>query len=188
MSNGTPWMRVSSGAYINLAEITPEDVSMFDVVAGLNNIRRCCGHGADRDPLTVLQHSMLVADLAYAATGSKRLGLHGQLHDAHEAYIGDTTTPVKTLTGYIEPVNVIRAVRDAFDLNDYGIRLIKPYDTLALDIERKSLWTYNKADDKYWPPVEGGLTEQEAEAMFDEYASKTAEDFYLMIQQWEEPA
>lgn len=164
-----PWMRVSSGKHVNLAEFSVGDVDLEDVITALSNIKRCNGHGDRREPLSVLQHSMLVCDLAHEFTGSHKLALAGLLHDAHEAYIGDTTSPVKTLTGFIEPCLIVNAVRQRLGTDAEDCRMIKQYDLAALEIEWKSQWPYSKEAEQYWPPVVLHIGEREALRKFDQY-------------------
>lgn len=177
-----PWMRVSSGRYLDLAQFDVSDVDLIDVMTALNEIKRCNGHGARRSPLTVLQHSLLVCDILYEWTGCKDTALAGLLHDAHEAYIGDTTSPVKTLTGFIEPEEIIVAVRQAMHWNyptDYAP--ILKADLAALEIERKAQWVYHPNDEMYWPEQVLFISEDSALARFDDYQTygiKAFEDAY----------
>lgn len=63
--------------------------SLFDIAVGLARIPRWCG--ATKKFFSVLQHSMVVADLL-----PKPLGIHGLLHDAEECVTEDLPGPIKT--------------------------------------------------------------------------------------------
>lgn len=79
---------VYSGALVDLLNPRIDDVHMLDVAVSLSRLARFIGHG--RSFYSVAQHSVFVADLLPAADR-----VHGLLHDAAEAYIGDLANPVK---------------------------------------------------------------------------------------------
>jgi len=73
------------------------------------------------------------------------LKLAGLLHDAHETYMGDITTPVKRagVSGTADIAAVLdRAIEEAFDLplGYLSNRLIKAADEAALCIEAQELF------------------------------------------------
>lgn len=72
-------------------QVTPDAgaPSLYDVAVGLARIPRWCG--ATKTFFTVLQHSMVVADLL-----PKKLEMHGLLHDAEESVTEDIPGPIKT--------------------------------------------------------------------------------------------
>jgi hypothetical protein len=57
----------------------------------VTGVQTCCSS----DLYSVAQHSVLVADLLLAQKQPAHVCLWGLLHDAHEAYLGDITTPAK---------------------------------------------------------------------------------------------
>lgn len=63
--------------------------SLFDIAVGLARVPRWCG--ATKKFFSVLQHSMVVADLLPRA-----LQIHGLLHDAEECVTEDFPGPIKT--------------------------------------------------------------------------------------------
>lgn len=69
-------------------EFTVEHVRLADIVAHLSQINRFGGAG--KAPYSVLEHSLLVAELV--APPLRRAAL---LHDATEAYLGDVVAPLK---------------------------------------------------------------------------------------------
>lgn len=70
-----------------------EPVHLFTEIApALARIPRFNGHTIE--PYSVAQHSVLCAEAAEDETGDPELAAHCLLHDAHEAYVGDLTSPV----------------------------------------------------------------------------------------------
>ena len=81
-------IQTASGIFWPLTDPTPDQVHWADIGESLAKLCRFNGHL----PMfySVAQHSVLVADIL-----PLDLRLHGLLHDAHEAFIGDITTPCK---------------------------------------------------------------------------------------------
>lgn len=78
----------ASGQAVSLLSPTPETISLRDIAHGLALITRWCG--ATQVPLSVAQHSIIVADQLPPDWRG-----YGLLHDGHEALTGDITTPMK---------------------------------------------------------------------------------------------
>lgn len=173
------WMRVSSGKYIDLATFGPSDVALFDIVTALSLIKRCNGHHGRLEPLSVLQHSILTADLAEMENVAKPLEYAALVHDAHEAYIGDNTTPNKTLMGIVEPPHIKRSVRFAIGAS-YGPdmwKAVRRYDYAALEVERKAQWEPEPGDENFWPPSYLGLTGDQAYTLHSKYLHMGVDHF-----------
>lgn len=83
----TEVMTVSGGLWSLLAP-RADAVIWPDIAESLAKICRFGGHA--RHHYSVAQHSVLVADLLPPA-----LRAYGLLHDAHEAFLGDVTRPLK---------------------------------------------------------------------------------------------
>lgn len=88
-----PFIRMHSGVDVYLDTPTPDVIHIRDIAHHLALINRF--NGATETPYSVAQHSVLVADLLRAKKQPPHVCLWGLLHDAHEAYLGDVTTPVK---------------------------------------------------------------------------------------------
>jgi uncharacterized protein len=95
------WKQMPSGRMVDLMAPKPADIDiMGDILPALASIARFDGACAPRlgRPWTVLDHSVIGADLLsqspHNPARGHRLPLLFLLHDAHEAYIGDITTPV----------------------------------------------------------------------------------------------
>lgn len=121
----------ATGHQINILNPNPESISIEDIARGLSNIVRFGGQITE--PYTVAQHSILVMRLA-----PEELKFAALMHDAPEAYIGDVIKPLKVLLGesygFIE-ANFERAIFRKFFVNVQDVRMVKPFDMLALEIE-----------------------------------------------------
>ena len=83
-------MQTHSGRVVDLSKLSEDDIDIKDIAHALAHLVRFTGH-ANR-PYSVAQHSMLVADLC-----PDEHRLWGLMHDASEAYLGDVSTPLKSL-------------------------------------------------------------------------------------------
>lgn len=93
------WLLTRSRRRFYPADPRPADVDLGDIAWGL--ARACRFAGQTPRHYSVAEHSLLVASLV-----PMHLQLHGLLHDAAEAYIGDLIRPVKRF---------LRAHTSAFD-------------------------------------------------------------------------
>lgn len=89
MSSNEPcWLGMSSGVLVDLSSPKMEDIDIEDIAWSLAGILRFNGHLSTH--ISVARHSLEVSRLVPA-----ELQLAALLHDAHEAYVGDVTRPVK---------------------------------------------------------------------------------------------
>ncbi|MGV2980231.1 hypothetical protein ACERNI_08495 [Camelimonas sp. ID_303_24] len=97
------WIQTSKGRAFDLLNPTPEMVDLkVDVAEALARIPRFGGHVMS-GPYSVAQHSVIGADAIMAKTRDRSLAAAFLLHDAHEAYIGDQTTPVQwAMTAHLD--------------------------------------------------------------------------------------
>lgn len=80
-----------SGRLVDLAHPRPDDVDLDDIAHGLAHL--CRFDGQCEHFYSVAQHSVLVSRLCE---------MHADwalFHDAHEAYLGDVSSPLKALLG-----------------------------------------------------------------------------------------
>lgn len=91
------WMITSDGFEAHIKYPVPDAFEIERIAHSLGQINRFNGHASR--PYSVAEHSLLVADVA------EHMGLDvfGQMaalmHDAHEAFVGDVTSPVKDEIG-----------------------------------------------------------------------------------------
>ncbi|MFN8995058.1 MAG: hypothetical protein ACK5X3_15535 [Pseudomonadota bacterium] len=90
-----PWVQTASGKAFPLIGADPSLVDFATDIAGpLARCARFAGH-IGSGVYSVAQHSVEGADALLRETGDRRLAALFLLHDAHEAYIGDISTPVQ---------------------------------------------------------------------------------------------
>ncbi len=100
-------------------------------------------------PWSVALHSVAVARTIEALTGSKTAAAAGLLHDAHEAVIGDITTPVARHIDYARVAELKADVQCAihmvlelsFDLLPERHPEVAMADAAALTVERRLMMT-----------------------------------------------
>ena len=92
----TPWTQTYSGGWLELLAPHPDRIDPEDIAHHLAGI--CRYSGATRRHFSVAEHSILLHDWAMLHHG-EHVALRALLHDAHEAYCGDLTSPVKAALG-----------------------------------------------------------------------------------------
>lgn len=137
------------------------DVHIEDVAHALSLICRFGGHTEVH--YSVAQHSLLVTRILEDQGAPVEAQLAGLLHDAHEAYIGDIPTPIKSVLGatwHDLEADVATAVRRALDVtsafHDWE-DLIKYADRVALATERRDLMHFDADHNIPWK-ILGGVT------------------------------
>ncbi len=95
------WQRMLSGRRLNLLEPSPLDIEIKDIAHGLSRLARWNGQTSGKYPISVAQHSVLVAELFEESNKKvlKKWVLAALLHDASEYIIGDIITPLKNILG-----------------------------------------------------------------------------------------
>jgi hypothetical protein len=93
MTVRSPAAYTASGLAVPIYGTEPHDIDLRDIAGHLSRI--CRFAGATQSFYSVAQHCVLVADLL--AGQGPITQLYGLLHDAHEAYVGDITTPMRRL-------------------------------------------------------------------------------------------
>ena len=83
-----PWFYTYSGIKFQLLDPTMDMINIHDIAHSLS--MQCRWNGHCKFFYSVAEHSFHVSNLV-----PKSLALHGLLHDAAEAYVGDIITPYK---------------------------------------------------------------------------------------------
>jgi len=139
-----------SGQKIDLTNPDFSRIVLDDIAIPLSRIPRFNGH--TNYSWTVAEHSMLVAELCSFDKDCQKLAL---VHDAHEAFIGDITRPVKQVLGkkFKDFENKIQfALLKRLGIEDYldkTMKTVKHYDDMALAMEGNELMVNNS-----WVPTE----------------------------------
>jgi uncharacterized protein len=156
------WMITRTGAHFDLRHVAPLSISTLDIAHALANINRFNGHTLR--PYSVAEHSLLVVEIMERDLGVRQPGplLAGLLHDAHEAYTGDLSTPMKDMLDACsdgawrrEEQRIADAVLQRYNiLHTYRAHceLVKHADLMALATERRDLLP---ATAMPWPCLQG---------------------------------
>lgn len=88
-----PFILLANGASITLRHPNPKALDLPTVAHALAQINRFTGHC--RRPYSVAEHSLLVAQIIENAGGCALAQMAALMHDAHEALVGDATSPLK---------------------------------------------------------------------------------------------
>ncbi|MBA5778163.1 hypothetical protein H2509_13620 [Stappia sp. F7233] len=125
------WKQMASGRMVDLANLKSHDVYFPDIVEALCKIARFDG-ATPNVVYTVAQHCCL----AYDAASEERVKPFALLHDFHEAYIGDITTPTARLLQamHIHPgeiVGLIGRVKAHLDTAIFAAAGIPPFIDVA---------------------------------------------------------
>lgn len=91
-----PWVQTASGRALTLGAPVPPGLLDIrrDIAIPLANTGRFANQLPDGALYSVAQHCSIGADCLYAQTFDPAAALAFLLHDAHEAILGDITTPV----------------------------------------------------------------------------------------------
>src|SRR5690349_18842227 len=99
MSRTGDWIATFTGKRWFLTDPDPADVDIDDIAHALSMICRFGGH--TKQFYSVAEHSVRVANAMEIAGCGALACLHGLIHDAPEAYLGDIVRPLKySLTDY----------------------------------------------------------------------------------------
>ena len=95
------WQRMLSGRRLDLLEPSPLDIEIEDIARGISRVARWNGQTSGEYPLSVAQHSVIVAELlkSYNENIEIKWQLAALLHDAAEYIISDMITPLKSFLG-----------------------------------------------------------------------------------------
>lgn len=130
----------TTSGWFDISTPRVEDVRLEDIAASLAKLCRFTGHS--REPYSVAQHSVHVAELV-----PDFAKLAGLFHDAQEAYIGDISRPMKWLLEDLSPgtvkrieANVACVISQKFGIENSHQRLIKWADNVMLATEKRDLF------------------------------------------------
>jgi hypothetical protein len=107
------YIRTASGKAVSLSLPDPGTISIRDIACSLSRINRFSG--ATLLPVNVADHSLNVARLLAMRKAPPEVQMLGLLHDAHEAYLGDITTPVREEIAYYAAYDVVERLATRFD-------------------------------------------------------------------------
>jgi 5'-deoxynucleotidase YfbR-like HD superfamily hydrolase len=148
-------IKMASGTLIDLGNPTLDVIKYEDIIHSLSNINRYTGHAGT---YSVLEHSVIVGRLL-----PPELRLAGQVHDFHETYVGDLSSPVKRLFrhlsggkdfGYESTVAkfddlIHRKFGITWPLSREDADLVRWADLTALSTEMVQLFPKNERDREF---------------------------------------
>lgn len=107
------FVRTYTGRDVSLDSPQAQTIDIRDIACGLSRINRFSG--ATRLPLNVADHSINVVRWLGMLKAPPITQMLGLLHDAHEAYMGDITTPVRRQVKACVSIDVFRQIADQLD-------------------------------------------------------------------------
>jgi len=130
------------------------DIRIEDIGHALAQINRYTGHASR--PYSVAEHSLLVSDIAAMANATPIVQLAALMHDAHEAYTGDVSSPVKYAVG--DAWHNFENLHEYAVHRHFGLRstfaahrgLLHMFDLQALATERRDLTNYQEGRNLPW--------------------------------------
>ena len=128
-----PIITTFTGIQFDLQNPTPEMVQIQDIAAALSKLCRFNGHTTSF--YSVAQHSVAVSEIVPLEYAFEAL-----LHDAAEAYIGDMTSPLKSMLPEYRRIEekVETVIRERFGLASKSA-IVKEADLKMLKEEQKKL-------------------------------------------------
>lgn len=143
----TPTILTAAGRYFDLAEPEGSRIGIFEIAHALSQICRFTGHC--NKFYSVAQHSVLVSHLV-----PRELASQGLWHDAHEAFIGDVSAPLKSLLPDYKLIEkrIEAFVRGRFALPTEFDPRVKHADLVALATEQRDLMPFTE---QVWTTLAG---------------------------------
>jgi len=159
------WLLTRDSSRLDLVAPKPGDIHFPAIAEVLGKLPRFTGHTPGAH-YSVAQHSLLVAEIL--ARKARDLGLdshllqaYGLLHDAHEALLGDLTSPVKRLLaqrlpefpviwrGIVAPIDaaIFSAAGLPPEMPEAYARAVEQADRRALNAEFLSLFPHTRDRD-----------------------------------------
>jgi len=152
-----PLIETYTGRLVSFTRPRPEQIEFRDIAWALSRLARFNGHTQGEYPYTVAQHSVWVAYVAqHHMAADKETIMQALFHDAHEAYMGDITTPLKSMTALKNQIEKIATrlqavIHEALLIptpDKFRTSLIEEADRYALAVEARHLITSTGKD---WP-------------------------------------
>lgn len=134
---------LASGIYLDLANPRPDQINIRDIAQSLSNI---CRYGGHCNFYSVAEHSVHCASLAAREGGNNDVIFATLMHDAHEAYIGDMTKPLKLLMPEYQKLEkkIEAVVNKKFGIDTSHKKIIKKFDHQMLKAEKEYLFPKDK--------------------------------------------
>lgn len=127
-----PYIVTFLGERIPLTEPRPEHIHVVDIEHALRVNMRFTGHGST--PFSVAAHCVMTSMIARACGADLELQRWALFHDASEAYLGDVSSPLKSL---LPAYRALESTWQAAIAERFGLVCadVLAYDRLALACE-----------------------------------------------------
>ena len=152
------WILTRGGVRFSLTRPAPEMVRLDDIAFALAHVNRFAGHAGG---YSVAEHSVRASWLGK----TKRERAYLLLHDAHEAYIGDISSPLKNEIGRAAIQAIARRIDGAVHRR-FGLRwprsagveaLVRRADLVMLATERRHLMPAGEWDIELPAPLKEAI-------------------------------
>ena len=132
MAHNSTSIQTATGRMVDLARPDPDQIDIYDIAHALSRLCRFTGH--TKRFYSVAEHSIYVAMLV-----PDHLKLAALLHDATEAYLGDVSTPLKSMLPEYKRIERewYEAICRRFSLPLGESSEIKQADRMILALEHK---------------------------------------------------
>jgi 5'-deoxynucleotidase YfbR-like HD superfamily hydrolase len=102
-----------SGRAVSLSSPDPASIDIRDIACSLSRLNRFSG--ATFLPVNVADHSLNVVRFMAMKKAPPEMLMLGLLHDAHEAYIGDITSPARREIAVLCGRDIVQEMADRLD-------------------------------------------------------------------------
>lgn len=106
-------VQTHTGLRVSLAEPEPSTIYIRDIACALSRLNRYSG--ATQLPVNVACHSLNVVRFLATKKAPPLVQMFGLLHDAHEAYIGDITEPMRREIAAYASFDVVTRIAERID-------------------------------------------------------------------------
>lgn len=130
-----PYMMTRSGRRFYFGNPVPSEILLSDIAFALWHLNRFIGHVG---PYNVAMHSVNVLHCALGLGADRETARAALMHDAHEAFVGDISSPLKAAIGFDFQVidhRAARAVSIRFGLDNVDHAIVHAADRMVTHAE-----------------------------------------------------
>ena len=178
------WIETFTGKVFDLENPTPEKITIMDIAHALSMQCRFTGHCAEF--YSVAQHSVLTS-----LRVPKDLRLAALMHDSAEAYVGDTSRPLKGLMTFMQGTpsvcssphllsdleliewDILEAINKKFGVEEDSTGLVQDADLRMLMTERRDLFAITT------PPKDWEIDAEPYPETIRPWPSRSAKEMFL---------